>query len=137
MAINTSALGSFAIPTVYQQEQKAAFRKQQALFYTIRYLQWQAVKGNVFRDAIANGTIEPIAPGYRDAKGNWVRPEYDPDEISELYREAQQDFNAKFDAAFACATAEELADYGLRFFGKTERQLLEINRERSAERFNR
>jgi len=112
-------------------------RKWQALFYTVRHLQWQAVKGQIFRDAIEKGIIQPIAPPVRLKDGSFSRPEFDPDDIRQLYAEAWQEFVAAFDAAFVHATTDELIEYAQNHFGMGEKELLALNAQRAAERYNR
>jgi hypothetical protein len=58
MAIKQSALSSkFQVPTLKQREEKASFRRWQAVFYTVRFLQWERVKGHIFREALEFGTL--------------------------------------------------------------------------------
>jgi hypothetical protein len=127
MAINQSALSSkFQVPTLKQQEEKAAFRRWQAVFYTVRFLQWDQVKKQIFREALEFGTLSEYAPG-----------EYDPDEIKQLYAEAWEEFKTEFDAGFIQATLEELVAYAQQHFGTSLEDLLELNAQRSATRFSR
>jgi hypothetical protein len=138
MAINTSKLSSaFKTESLEAQKTKALFRRQQAAFYSLRQLMWDASKGKVFKDALDSGLIEKIAPGYRLPNGSYSRPEYDQDDISEVYKEAWESFKAEFDAAFISATAEEIGDYSKSHFGQSLADLLRLNEIRSAERFNR
>ena len=135
--INKQALGRFQIKSLKVREQETKLRKWQALFYTIRHLQWQAVKGQILRDAIAAGIIEPVAPPVRLKDGSYSRPELDPNDIKQLYSEAWQEFVAAFDAAFVHATLDELVQYAQEHFGMGEKELLALNAQRSAERYNR
>jgi len=135
--INTQALGRFQIKSIKARKEEAALRKWQAIFYTIRHLQWQAVKTQILKDAIASGIIQPIAPPTRTKDGSFSRPEFDPDDIRQLYSEAWQEFTAAFDAAFVKATLEELIEYAQNHFGMGEKELLALNAQRSAERYNR
>ncbi|MEM1370518.1 MAG: hypothetical protein AAGG02_21485 [Cyanobacteria bacterium P01_H01_bin.15] len=138
MALNTNALSStFRIGTVRQREEQAAFRKWQACFYTIRHLLWSHSKGSIFREAVENGIIEPVAPGVREESGNWQQSEYDQDDIRDLYKEAWEQFTAEFDAAFVNAGQEELVSYSETHLGMNETELLELNQQRSAERHQR
>ena len=126
MTINHNALSSkFQVPTLKEQEKKAAFRKWQAVFYTLRHLVWVKVKENILPDAITSGTVEP---------GDI------PEEIiKQLFSEAWEEFNAEFDAAFIKATVEEMVEYGKKRIKPeiTLEYLLKLNKERSAKRFNR
>lgn len=127
MAIKQSALSSkFQILTLKQREEKASFRRWQAVFYTVRILQWDQVKGQIFREALEFGTLTEYAPG-----------EYDPDEIKQLYAEAWEEFKAEFDAAFIQADLNELVEYAQKHFGTSLEDLLELNAQRSAARFSR
>ena len=136
--INTNALSSTFRPlTPKDKAAQAEFRKQQAVFYTLRFLVWEECKGKVFKDAINDGSIEPIAPGVRLPDGSYSRAEFDQDDIKDLYTQAQQDFNEQFDNAFIKATTEEMADYATKIFGKSLQDLLDLNAERSAQRFGR
>lgn len=127
MAINLSALSSaYQVPTLREREEKAAFRKWQAAFYTIRDLMWSAARGRIFKDAIASGILEPVRGG-----------EFDPNEVRQLYHEEWEKFLVEFDKAFAKATLDELVEFAESRWGLSLEQLLELNRERSARRFNR
>lgn len=127
MAIKQSALSSkFQVPTLKQREEKASFRRWQAVFYTVRFLQWEQVKGHIFREALEFGTLSQYAPG-----------EYDPDEVKQLYAEAWEEFKTEFDAGFVHATLEELVEYAHKHFGTSLEDLLELNAQRSAARFSR
>ena len=127
MAINQSALSSkFQVPTHKQREEKATFRRWQAVFYTVRSLQWVQVKGQIFREALEFGSLGESAPG-----------EYDPDDVKQLYAEAWEDFKVEFDAGFIHATLDELAAYAHKHFGTSLEDLLELNAQRSATRFSR
>jgi hypothetical protein len=138
MTINTNALSSTFRPLSPRDKvAQAEFRKSQAVFYTLRFLVWEDCKGKVFKDAINDGSITPIAPGVRMPDGSYSRPEFDQDDIKDLYTEAQRDFNEQFDSAFIKATIEEMADYATKYFGKSLQDLLDLNAERSAQRFNR
>jgi len=138
MTINTNALSTTFRPLSPKDKfAQAQFRKQQAVFYTLRFLVWEDAKSKVFKDAINDGSIEPIAPGVRLADGSYSRPEYDQDDIKDLYQTAQKDFNAEFDKAFVKGTIVELADYATKYFGKSLQDLLDLNAERSAARFGR
>ena len=126
MTINHNALSSkFQVPTLKEQEKKAAFRKWQAVFYTLRHLVWDKVRKPILSDAIASGTVE--------------RGDIPEEVIKQLFSEAWQEFNAEFDAAFIKATVEEMVEYGQqRIEAKiTLEYLLKLNQERSAKRFNR
>jgi len=135
--INTQALGRFQIKSIKAREQESKMRKWQAIFYTVRHLQWQAVKGQIFKDAIEKGILEPIAPPVRLKDGSYSRPEFDPDQIKQLYTEAWEEFTAAFDAAFIHATLDELIEYAKEHFAMGEKELLALNAQRSAERYNR
>jgi len=136
--INTNALSSTFRPlSPKDKATQAEYRRWQAVFFTLRFLVWEESKGKVFKDAINDGSIEPIAPGVRLADGSYSRPEYDQDDIKDLYQTAQKDFNAEFDKAFIKGTIQELADYATKYFGKSLQDLLDLNTERSAARFNR
>lgn len=124
MTINYNALSSkFQVPTTKQRQKDAAFRKWQAVFYTLRYLIWSASKSNILKDAIANGTVQA--------------GDIPNEVIQQLYSEAWQEFTAEFDAAFIKATLEEMVDFAKSRFGYSLEELLELNRERSAARYNR
>lgn len=124
--INHNALSSkFQVPTLKEQERKAAFRKWQAVFFTLRHLVWEQSRRNILKDAIASGTVEP---------GDI------PEEIiKQIYSEAWQEFTAEFDAAFVKATVEEMVEYAKERIKPeiTLEYLLKLNKERSAKRFNR
>jgi len=138
MTINLNALTStFKVATLDQKVAKAKFSRFQGAFYSLRELMWQDSKGRVFKDALDDGSIEPIAPAKRLPDGNWSRPEFDEDDIKDLYSAAWETFNEEFDAAFTSATAEEIGEYSLSHFGQSLEQLLELNAKRSAERNNR
>jgi hypothetical protein len=138
MTINTNALSSTFRPLSPKDKTiQAEYRRWQAVFFTLRFLVWEESKGKVFKDAINDGSIEPIAPGVRLADGSYSRPEYDQDDIKDLYQTAQKEFNEEFDKAFIKGTIQELADYATKYFGKSLQDLLDLNAERSASRFNR
>jgi len=98
---------------------------------------WADSKGKIFRDAIECGLIEPVAPGYRHSDGSWSRPEYDEDEVREIYADAWEKFVEQFDGAFVKATIEEIGEYSHNHFGQNLKDLLRLNDQRSAERFSR
>ena len=126
MTINHNALSSkFQVPTLKEQEKKSAFRKWQAVFYTLRYLVWVEVKKNILSDAIASGTVE--------------RGDIPEDIIKQLFSEAWEEFTAEFDVAMIKATVEEMVEYGKERIKPeiTLEYLLKLNQERSAKRFNR
>jgi len=138
MPINLNALSSaHHVPSARERAAQAAFRKWQAVFYTLRHLLWQSTKNNILRDAIADGTLEPVEPKKRRRDGSWTLPKYADDDIKQLYSEAWERYNEEFDMAFAGATLEELLDYAEQHFELSLEQLLEMNKQRSAERFNR
>jgi len=138
MSINTSKLSStFKTDTLEVQKTKALFRRQQAAFYSLRTLMWDASKGKVFKDALDAGLIEQVAPGYRLPDGSFSRPEYNEDEIAEVYSEAWTKFKDEFDEAFIHATAEEIGEYSFDHFGQDLQALLKLNDLRMAERHNR
>jgi len=138
MPINLKALSTaHHVPSAKEREAKAAFRKWQAVFYSLRHLIWQTTKSNILKDAIADGTLEPCEPKKRRKDGTWTLPKYAEADIKQLYSEAWERFSEEFDMAFAGATLEELLEYAEHHFELGLEQLLEINRERSAERFNR
>ncbi|WP_036478551.1 hypothetical protein [Myxosarcina sp. GI1] len=126
MTINHNALSSrFQVPTLKEQERKAAFRKWQAVFYSLRQLIWDRTKNNILSDAIASGAVE--------------RGDIPEEIIRQLYSEAWQEFISEYDAAFVKASVEEMVEYAKERIEKTLtlERLLELNRERSAKRFNR
>ena len=135
--INEQALGRFQVKSISDREKEVAHRKWQACFYTIRHLLWEANKGKVFRDAIEKGVITPIAPPVRLRNGSYSRPEFDPNDVRQLYTEAWEEFTAAFDAAFIHASLDELIEYAKTHFGMGEKELLALNAQRSAERYNR
>jgi len=138
MSINKNALSSSFRPISQSAKSaKAEFRKQQAVFYTLRSMIWEQSKGSVFRDALADGTIVAIAPGKRLKDGSYSKAEFDQDDISELYSNAQARYNDQFDQAFIKATTEEMVQYSEEYFGKGLDYLLNLNAERSALRFAR
>jgi len=138
MAINLNALTStFKSSSLDQQAQQKAYKRWQAAFYSLRTLMWQASKGRIFKDAIEDGSIAPTAPAMRLPDGNWSRPEFDEDEIRDLYTKAWKTFTEQFDAGFIKATIEEIGDYSENHFGQGLADLLKLNDERSAEKFNR
>lgn len=139
MPINLSALSTaHQVPSLREREAKAAFRRWQAVFYTVRDLLWKASRSAIFKDAIADGSIQPIEPGYKDTKsGKWIGAIYDPEEVKALYSNAWENFQCEFDKAFAGATLDELVGFAESRFGTSLDELLKLNRERSAERFNR
>ncbi len=127
MAINHNALSSkFQVPSLRQKEQQVAFRKWQAVFYTLRFLIWNESKGRIFKDALDCGAIEPTAPG-----------EFNQEDIQQLYSEAWSEFQAEFDQAFVKATLEEMVEFAESRFGMGLEDLLELNKQRSAARYNR
>lgn len=124
--INHNALSSkFQVPTLKEQERKAAFRKWQAVFFTLRHLVWKKVKDRILPDAITSGTVE--------------RGDIPEEVIKQLYSEAWEEFTAEFDAAFVQATIEEMVEYAKQRVKPeiTLEYLLKLNKERSAKRFNR
>ncbi len=126
MTIDHNALSSkFQVPTLKEQEKKAAFRKWQAVFYTLRRLVWDKVRKHILTDAIASGTVE--------------RGDIPEDIIKQLFSEAWEEFTAEFDAAMIKATVEEMVEYGQQRIDSkiTLEYLLKENQERSAKRFNR
>lgn len=126
MAIDHNALSSkFRVPTIKEREKKAAFKKWQAVFYSLRQLIWNETKGNILSDAIASGAVEP--------------GDIPEEVISQLYSEAWAEFTAQYDRAFVKATVEEMVEYARQRIREsiTLEDLLELNRERSAKRFNR
>ena len=135
--INEKALGRFQVKSIKAREEETKLRKWQAIFYTIRHLQWEAVKPQIFRDAIAAGILEPVAPPVRLKDGSYSRPEFDPNQVKQIYAEAWQEFTVAFDAAFIHATVDEMVEYAQAHFGMGEKELLALNAQRSAERFNR
>lgn len=138
MTINSSALSSkFRVPTLAQREQKAHFRRWQAVFFTVRSLLWDNSKGQIFREAKESGVLQPIAPGQRLPDGSYSPEEYEANDIKQLYSEAWEDFTAEFDAGFVNATLEELVEFAHQHFGTALEDLLELNAQRSAVRFSR
>jgi len=135
--INEKALGRFQVKSIKAREEGAAHRKWQACFYTLRHLIWQANKSQIFRDALERGILEPIAPPVRLKDGTYSKPEFDPDQIRQLYKEAWEEFVVSFDAAFIHASLDELVQYAKDHFGMDLDDLLALNSKRSAERFNR
>ena len=135
--INEQALGRFQVKSIKAREEEAALRKWQACFYTIRHLVWQATKGQIFRDAIEKGILEPVAPPVRLKDGTFSKPEFDPDQIRQIYAEAWEEFTVAFDTAFIHATLDELVEYAQAHFGMGLKELLALNTQRSAERYNR
>jgi hypothetical protein len=126
MSIDHNAFSSkFKLSTIKEREKKAAFRKWQAVFYSLRHLIWNESKKNVLPDAIASGTVEP--------------GEIPEEVILQLYSEAWAEFTAEYDRAFVKATVEEMVEYAKERIHEsiTLEKLLELNRERSAKRFNR
>jgi hypothetical protein len=127
MPINHNALSSkFQVPTYKHREQQAAFRKWQAVFYTLRFKIWDDSKSRIFTDALDCGAIEPIAPG-----------EFDPQDVQQLYSEAWDEFQEEYDRAFIKATLEEMVEFAQTRFRMSLEDLLELNRQRSAQRYNR
>ena len=127
MAINYNALSSkFQVSSLRQKEQQVAYRKWQAVFYTLRFLIWNDSKGRIFKDALDCGAIEPIAPG-----------EFNQDDIKQLYSEAWAEFQDEYDRGFVKATTEEMVEFAPSRFGMGLEDLLELNRQRSASRYNR
>ncbi len=95
MTINYNAFSSkFQVSSLRQKEQQVAFRKWQAVFYTLRFLIWSDSKGRIFKDALDCGAIEPTAPG-----------EFNPEDIKQLYAEAWAEFQNEYDRAFVKATS--------------------------------
>ncbi|MEO0804590.1 MAG: hypothetical protein AAFY57_20365 [Cyanobacteria bacterium J06642_2] len=138
MTLQLNALSStFAVAPVAQRKQEAKLKAWQAVFFTLRSLCWEASKSKIFKDAIQNELLVPLAPGKRLADGTWSRPEYDQDDIKAVYSEAWTEFETQFDLAFAKATREEMLAYAQSRFEMTEAAILELNRQRTAERFNR
>ena len=138
MAINLQKLDSaFQAPTLDQKQEQKAYRKWQAVFYSLRTLMWEASKGKVFRDAIEDGTIEATTKANKLPDGTWSRAEFEEDDIKELYSNAWAIFTEQFDEAFIKAEIGELADFSESRFGQNMEQLLKMNDERSADKFNR
>jgi hypothetical protein len=136
--INTSALlSTFKPDTLANQKTQVEYRKWQAAFYSNRTLMWQASKGKIFKDAIANGSISPIAPGHRNSDGSYSRPEFDEDDIKDLYSEAWSEFTDQYDEAFVHATIDEIGEYSQSHFGESLKDLISLNDRRSAEKFSR
>ena len=53
MSIDHNAFSSkFKLSTIEEREKKAAFKKWQAVFYSLRQLIWNETKGNILSDAI-------------------------------------------------------------------------------------
>ena len=126
MTIDHNALSSkFRLSTIKERQQKAAFKKWQAVFYSLRQLIWNETKRNILSDAIASGTVEP--------------GDIPEEVIRQLYSEAWAEFTAQYDRAFVKATVEEMVEYARERIHEsiTLEDLLELNRERSAKRFNR
>ncbi|WP_036478527.1 hypothetical protein [Myxosarcina sp. GI1] len=126
MPINHNALSSkFQVPTLKEQERKAAFRRWQAVFYTLRHLVWDKIRTNILTDAFASGAVE--------------RGDIPEEVIKQLYSEAWKEFEVEFDAAFIKATVEEMVEYAKERLKPeiTLDYLLKLNKERSAKRFNR
>ncbi len=127
MAINHNALSSkFQVSSLKQREKDATFRKWQAVFYTLRFLIWSDSKGRIFKDALDCGAIEEIAPG-----------EFNQEDIKQVYSEAWNEFVAEFDQAFIKADLEEMVEFAQSRFGMGLEDLLELNKQRSATRYNR
>ena len=138
MTINKSALSSNFKPlTRKERDEQIAFRKWQAVFYTIRTLLWEDSKGRIFRDAIESGVIEAVAPPVKLPDGSLSRAEFDGDDIKELYADAWEKFNAEFDEAFVKATQDEMVDFAGKHFGYKLEDLQAMNAQRSAVRHNR
>ncbi|MEN9224962.1 MAG: hypothetical protein Q6M54_05765 [Thermostichus sp. DRC_bins_24] len=136
--INLKALPStFQVESIKTREQKATQRQWQACFYSVRQLIWDSCKGRIFKDAIEKVVLEPIAPPIRLKDGSYSKPEFDPNDIKQLYSEAWREFTASFDAAFIHATTEELVKYAEEHFGMGLSDLLELNNQRSALKHNR
>lgn len=127
MAINYNALSSkFQVSSLKQREKDATFRKWQAVFYTLRFLIWSDSKGRIFKDALDCGAIEEIARG-----------EFNQEDIKQVYSEAWSEFTKEFDEAFIKANLEEMVEFAQSRFGMGEDDLLELNKQRSATRYNR
>lgn len=126
MTINHDALSSkFRVSTIKEREKKAAFKKWQAVFYSLRQLIWNETKKNILPDAISSGAVEP--------------GDIPEEVIQQLYSEAWAEFTAEYDRAFIKATIEEMVEYARERIQEsiTLEYLLELNKERSAKRFNR
>ena len=93
-----------------ERDEQIAFRKWQAVFYTLRTLLWEDSKGRIFLDAIESGVLEAVAPFVKLPDGSLSRAEFDGDDIKELYSEAWEKFNTEFDEAFIKATLDEMVD---------------------------
>ena len=127
MAINHNALSSkFRVSSLKQREKDAAFRKWQAVFYTLRFKIWEDSKGRIFKDALDSGMIKEFAPG-----------EFDREDIKQVYSEAWSEFVTEYDVAFIKATIDEMVEFAHSRFNMSLEDLLELNKQRSAERFNR
>ena len=127
MTIDYNALSSkFQVSSLKQREKDAAFRKWQAVFYTLRFLIWSDSKGRIFKDALDCGAIEEIAPG-----------EFSQEDIKQVYSEAWSEFTKEFDQAFIKATLEEMVEFARTRFNMGLEDLLELNKQRSATRYNR
>lgn len=146
MSIEKSALSSKFRPLTTrvrprrpngQRDEQSTFRKQQAVFYTLRSLVWEESKGRIFKDAVDDGTLDPIAPPVRLKDGSYSRPEYDPAAIKQLYAEAWEQFKDEFDRGFIKASLEELVEFAHKHYQHDLESLLALNAERSAARFNR
>lgn len=138
MSININALPSnFQLDSLKSREKKAIERKWQACFYSIRQLIWEAGKGKIFKDALEKGILQPFAPPVRLKDGSYSKPEFDPEDVKQLYSEAWEEFTVSFDAAFIHGTLEELIEYAKDHFGMELDDLLELNAQRSAQRYHR
>jgi hypothetical protein len=124
MSINHDALSSkFRVPTIKEREKKAAFLKWQAVFYSLPQLIWNQSQKNILKDAIASGTVEP--------------GDIPEETIRQLYSEAWAEFIVEYDAAFVKATVEEMVEFARTRFDMGLEDLIELNRKRSAARYNR
>ncbi|NJL03210.1 MAG: hypothetical protein HC910_22550 [Spirulinaceae cyanobacterium SM2_1_0] len=138
MSIEKSALSTKFRPlSTRERDDQSAFRKQQAVFYTLRSLIWEESKGRIFKDAVDDGTLDPIAPPVRKADGFYSRPEYDSADVKQLYAEAWEQFKEEFDRGFIKATLEELVEFARKHYQHDLESLLALNAERNAARFNR
>ena len=142
-ASSLSAL-KFRPESVREKAAKAAFRQWQAVFYTLRDLVWQSTKPQIFKEAIADGTLEPVEPKRKRMDGTYEPEKYDPVAVRELYAEAWEQFSTDFDVAFTKATLDEIVQFAKSHYEMGLSDLLKLNADslrgeaiRSAARFKR
>ena len=119
------------------KKSEAEFKTWQAIFHTLRSLFWEDSRGRIFKDALDRDILVPIAPGVRKKDGTFTRPEYDPKDIAQLYKEAWRKFEVEFEKEYIHMKTDELVKVAKEYFGYDKQMLLELNAQRLAANYNR